>query len=109
MKSLIHEQPYLVEGHHHTDDGAQKSERGSHGDEELDPRAALLKVGCLQTTVVGDAALDGVHGLVDMEQSLIAHTGHWASRIATERLGALHIVGLQAPLDILHQLVGLDL
>ena len=49
---------YLVEGHHHADHRAQEAERGGHGDEKRDPRAAFLEIGGLHRAVAHHRTLD---------------------------------------------------
>ena len=62
---------YLLEGHHHTDNRAEETQRRGHGDETGLSTNSLLKVGSLHRAVRRYAALYVLHRLVHSHQALV--------------------------------------
>ena len=99
----------LVESHHHTYHRSQESQRGSQGNEQFYPRTAFLHIGNLHRSVIGQLAVYLVKGLLDVQQTLIADTGHGAASLSAEVFSPLHVVRLQLGINVLHQFLGIHL
>ena len=89
----------VIEGLHHSDDGAEESEGRSQGDEQADPGEVVLEAGHLDATVAGDGFLNILQTLVDTVETLVEDAGHGATGVAAEFLGGLIVAGFHVVLD----------